>query len=176
MIGIVAVLFAAWTALSFLTSSTQTWGFDELVRDISCMLLLWLAARRTEGERSQILKMILAVVILSACIGMLIYLLEPGRRFVGTFLDIAAREEWPNAFASLLLIVWPLLFVLLPTTWAIAISGVLGGCLALTGSRGALLALVAQVSIAAWIWLRHRDKSLDGSKVFSLRMAMLCRI
>ncbi len=174
VLGMFAIGFAGWTIVSFLTSSTQTWGFDEVIRDISCVLLFWIAARRTDSERLLILKMMLIALGLCILAGFAIYLFEPGRRFVGTFLDVSAQESWPNTFASLVLLLWPLVFITLPQSWAIALAGVLGGVLALSGSRGALLALVIQISIALWLWLKHREKGLETTRRLSLYLITFC--
>lgn len=174
ILGILATAFAGWTVLSFLTSSTQTWGFDEVIRDISCMLVLWIAARRTESERWWILRMMLIALGLSVLAGFVIYLLEPGRRFTGSFFDVAANESWPNTFASVVLLLWPLLFIVLRNKWAVALAGILGGALALSGSRGALLALVLQITLALWLWAKNKDRSVATVKLLSLHSITFC--
>ncbi len=111
---LLAGAFAAWTAVSFLQSSTQTWGFDEVLRDAALMMLFWVSARRAHTERSWMLRGILLATCLAAGAGLLFYVLQPGRRLTGTFFDVALGEEWPNTFASLLLLAWPITFAVLP--------------------------------------------------------------
>lgn len=168
------IAFVAWTALSFLTSSTQTWGFDEVVRDAALMLLFWIAARTSDYDQKNMLRWILLVACIAAIVGLVIYALEPGRRLVGTFFDLSAHEEWPNAFASLLLLTWPLSFFVLKRKWGVLMSGMLIGCIALTGSRGAVIALCMQLSIAAGLFLHLRGKSWNTWKTPLLSIIGVC--
>ncbi len=164
----VLTAFAAWTAVSFFASTTQTWGFNEVIRDAALMLLVWLSMQTEVHDRRRILQSLLAVTIVAACVGLVVYVLQPGDRLVGTFFDSALQEEWPNTFASLLLLAWPLAFVALPKKWNIACAAFFFGCIALTASRGALLALGAQLLVASTLWLKDNRGSLRTQKAHLL--------
>jgi hypothetical protein len=169
-----ALAYAFWTILSFLASTTQTWGFDELIRDAACMTLLHLGAERSGAERTLVLRMILGTAVLAALVGIVIYILQPEDRLVGTFFDVTSGDFWPNAFASLALLAWPLALIVAPKKSKVVLAGFLVACLGLTGSRGALLALLVQLGIAAALWLRSKHMSLHAWKEHLLPIMTAC--
>lgn len=127
-----SVGFVAWTALSYLTSTTRNYGLDELLRDGSLILLFFWAARNSPASaqpspfglrlrgrsdsrskqfsilHSQFPRLLSLLTLLVCAIGVFIYILQPVDRFVGTFFDPRFYTDyWPNAFAQFLLLTWP---------------------------------------------------------------------
>ncbi|MBP9750970.1 MAG: O-antigen ligase family protein [Candidatus Peribacteraceae bacterium] len=187
---ITASLFIAWSVTSFLLSETRNYGLDEVIRDIS-LTLLWvqmlrMASTSREALVQRIIDAIVYSVICAAVIGLVIYICQPVGRFVGTFFDPRYHTDyWPNAWAELLLLAWPL------TLWKawqsegrnrwvwFGVLGLLLGSLFLSFSRGAFLAMIGQVIILAGIlwWLvpkkRHDVRSVILATVTVLSVAVI---
>lgn len=176
-----AIGFVALTFLSFVFSSTQNYGFDEVLRTGSlALLLLWAMRRAAEpGESGDfVLKLlrVLALTTVGAClIGVLVYTFQPVNRFVGTFFDYRFQTDyWPNAWAQYLLLAWPaVLFMALKdfefdrksTKSRIAFLlrslavGFVVGCLFLSYSRGAIIAFALQLLLwAVVVYHKTRPK------------------
>ncbi len=168
-----AILFILWTVISFFLSETRNYGLDEVIRDASC-ILLWLQLLRfkesqREGLAARLIDALLFATLFAATIGFAIYIFQPVGRFVGSFFDPRFHTDyWPNAWAELLLLVWPLgVFKLLQSEgrWRqiwIGLLGLLLGALFLSYSRGAFLACLGQAVLlgAALLWLlpsKQRD-------------------
>jgi len=169
------MLFVLWTAVSYVLTSTMNYGFDEVAQTMSLALLFFWIIRCPEGAkmRTSFLKVLVVTVLLACLIGVLIYAMGPLNRFVGTFLDVRApwKNAWPNAWAELLLLAWPVALLLsrplheqgrgnIQTFWKIAKrttpAGVMVGCLLLTFSRAALLVFLGQgVILLLWAFKRH---------------------
>lgn len=156
MLWIGLLLFVAWTGVSLLFSTTQNYGLDEFLRDGACVLLfLWTARHAAMEEGGTFIRRFFSVVtasILIACIaGLLIYVFQPVSRFVGTFLDLRFHTDyWPNAWAEMVLLAWPLAFVATQKWYPfvrILAMGLLLGCLFLSYSRGGLLAFAGQCGL-----------------------------
>lgn len=153
-----AIGFAGWTSLSYLTSVTQNYGLDEVLRDGSLAVLFLTGARemrRYPALRRTLLVIVAASALVAAAIGMPVYILQPVSRFVGTFFDFRFQTDyWPNAWAEFVLLAWP---VVLWQAWSastakmrgmlMALLGFLLGTLLLSFSRGALLAFAAQLGV-----------------------------
>jgi O-antigen ligase len=172
-------LFIVWTGLSYLFSSTQNYGLDEVLRTAGlCFLLLWyLEAHAKDQERrfeEVFVKLLTLTAVLSCLIGIAVYIGQPVNRFVGTFFDWRFHTDyWPNACAQFLLLVWPPVLLYCGSIKKIpgktitrekmmslllrhgAIGLVLGG-LFLTYSRGALVAFVGQIGLLTFLILRQQ--------------------
>ncbi|MBI3331882.1 O-antigen ligase family protein [Candidatus Peregrinibacteria bacterium] len=165
-IGLYAYLL--WSIVSFLFSTTQNYGLDELMRDASVTLLFFWIIRqgpqRVEKELSFIEKLIIVLVVatvLACVVGALVYTLQPVSRFVGTFFDYRFHTDyWPNAWAEYLLLTWPVVlhFAMkkhISVVWGFLLLGFVLGCLLLSYSRGAFIAFLGQIVLLA-IFSRQR--------------------
>jgi len=155
-----AMGFVCLSVVSFVTSSTQNYGLDEVLREGSLMLLLFWCARRAllkEKMQESFVELCLWIVamlaILAAEIGVLVYVFQPVNRMVGTFFDFRFQTDyWPNAWAQFLLLAWPAAIWRLhharatpaKLAWILG-AGFLFGSLLLSYSRGALIALAGQL-------------------------------
>lgn len=108
-------LFLCWTFVSYLTSQTGNYGLDEVLRDSSLVLLfLWFfreASREAWGAPLyvRVLQVLIVSTAAAAALGVAVYILQPVPRFVGSFFDPRFHTDyWPNAWAELVLMVWPL--------------------------------------------------------------------
>lgn len=160
----VAVAFLLWSILSFLFSSTQNYGLDELMRDTACILLFFWIIRQGSDEKSEEvsfvhkLMMTIAVGTVLACvIGVLVYIFQPVNRFVGTFFDYRFHTDyWPNAWAQYLLLTWPVVLHValkkhVSILWGFLILGFVFGCLILSYSRGAFVAFLGQLVLLVFL-------------------------
>ena len=133
------IAFLGWSILSFLFSSTQNYGLDELMRDAACVLLFFWVIRSSTPTRPRardrearlrleeqgqdhdahamtfIKKMMLTIAVgtvLACVLGVIIYVFQPVNRFVGTFFDYRFHTDfWPNAWADYLLLTWPVVLL-----------------------------------------------------------------
>jgi O-antigen ligase len=170
---LLAGLFIAWSVTSFVFSETRNYGLDEILRDLS-LTFLWLQIIRMaptprEALAQRVIDAIVYSVICAAVIGLVVYVCQPVARFVGTFFDPRYHTDyWPNAWAELLLLAWPLS---LWKAWQsegrkrwvwFVFLGLLLGSMLLSYSRGAFLAMVGQVIIlAAALWWLVPPKRRD---------------
>ncbi len=166
------MLFLAWSVISLVFSETRNYGLDEILRDVSSVLMfLWVAGIVGRGAASKIFlrKMVtvIAVTTLVACaIGIAVYVLQPVNRFVGTFFDWRfTTDYWPNAWGEFLLLSWPLVVLWsqryrLPVT--VFSTGAVLGCLLLSYSRGSILVFMMQAVFWMLIVCVHgiRSKTL----------------
>ncbi len=172
---IALMLFLVWTVASFIFSTAQNYGLDEVFRDGACVLLFfWMVQALQRGGGPFIRRWIavLAVATVIACvIGIPVYILQPVNRFVGTFFDYRfTTDYWPNAWAEYLLLSWPLVVLSVrrfPAPVRCLVLGFVFSCLLLSYSRGAMLAFVLQ--IAAWIVIVGVQRLLSGSLVMDVR-------
>lgn len=170
--------FILVTLASFVYSSAQNYGFDELLRTASLgLLFLWMYRRASfdQGKREydyvlRVLR-VLALTTVGAClIGVLVYTFQPVSRFVGTFFDYRFHTDyWPNAWAQFLLLSWPaVLFMALKDfsfdekstksrteflLRSLAV-GLVVGCLFLSYSRGGVIAFGLQLLL--WTVIVYR--------------------
>ncbi|MEK7563052.1 MAG: O-antigen ligase family protein [Patescibacteria group bacterium] len=164
VLWIPAVSFFAWTILSYFFSTTKNYGLDEVLRDGALVLIFLWTMRHARGEAGAVLShrfvqtMVLAAV-LASLFGVLVYVLQPVNRFVGTFFDYRFHTDyWPNAWAQFLLLAWPLVFLWMRGKQGklrVAGCGLLGflfGALLLSYSRGALIAFAGQLVLLALVW------------------------
>ena len=173
------ISFVLITALSFVYSSTQNYGLDEVLRTGSfVLLLLWIIREGgTQDGNTYIHKMLYVfcvTTIVASIIGVFVYVFQPVDRAVGTFFDYRFHTDyWPNAWAEYLLLAWPILLYWILKDFKFdakdgrsriellircVILGIVFGCLFLTFSRGAMIVLVAQ--IALWSGLTYKVSKL----------------
>lgn len=156
------ILFILWTAVSLIESSTKNYGLDELFRAGALgLLFLWsIRIAKDENykkERLYILKSIALAALCACVIGIAVYVFQPVNRFVGTFFDARFHTDyWPNAWAQFLLLAWPVLtyFVLFSPKKVhrfirLLILSFFAACLALSYSRGAMIAFAGQLVLTA---------------------------
>ncbi len=165
--------FLLLTTISFIFSETRNYGLDEVLRDVSCVLIfLWVVQRasrrdaRTGSDNWFIHSFIriIAVTTLIACaIGIAVYVFQPVNRMVGTFFDWRfVTDYWPNAWGEFLLLSWPLV-VLWSERYRLPIrvvsTGVVLGCLLLSYSRGSILVFLVQAVFWMLILCVHAIRS-----------------
>ncbi|MDD5103782.1 MAG: O-antigen ligase family protein [Candidatus Peribacteraceae bacterium] len=167
--------FVAATGASYVLSTTMNYGFDEVAQTVSLALLFFWMIRLPQDAkiRTSILRVLSVSVLLACFVGVLVYASGPLNRFVGTFLDIRApwKNAWPNAWAELLLLAWPVSLLLArpdaergrgscATFWKILQrtipAGVMVGCLFLSFSRAAALVFIGQgLVLLFWAYRRR---------------------
>ncbi|MFA7682036.1 MAG: O-antigen ligase family protein [Candidatus Peribacteraceae bacterium] len=173
-LGVIA--FALLTVLSYLFSTTANYGLDEVLRTTSLiMIFLWVLRRyRNEQERERFTRH-LAVALVGATvaagiISVAVYALQPVNRMVGTFFDYRFHTDyWPNAWADFLLLSWPLAAWWLVNekrfSRGVCLSLLLGflfGVLALSFSRGAMVAFAGQLVLWGLItWSARAGRVLE---------------
>lgn len=123
---LVVLLFIIWTGVSYLFSTTQNYGLDEVLRTAGLgFILLWYISNNQNDPlddntnrlpltanrflENKILTYITNLAVLTCTIGLLVYIFQPVNRFVGTFFDSRFHTDyWPNAAAQFLLLAWPI--------------------------------------------------------------------
>lgn len=165
-----AVLFTLWTAVSYLTSSTQNYGLDEVLQTAALILIFFrLASHSREHLHTDTARTISFATLLASGLGVAVYILQPVTRFVGSFFDFRFHTDyWPNAWAEFLLLAWPmLLFVLFlspshakKSAWLRPL--ILGFVIAaglLSYSRGAVLSFLVQAMflVGLFLWKKRRS-------------------
>ncbi|MEI8229542.1 MAG: O-antigen ligase family protein [Candidatus Peregrinibacteria bacterium] len=168
------MLYVTWTGLSWYFSSVRNYGLDELLRTASLsLLLLWAARLPLEARvRTMILRVFSVAVLIASLAGIAVYALQPANRFVGTFFDFRFQGDyWPNAWAELVLLSWPVLLYLLLKNpgnggkfrqflrliFRSAPLGVVFGTLLLSYSRASIIAFVGQCAVLlVWGFVYNR--------------------
>lgn len=182
------LFFLMWSGLSFVASSTRTYGLDELLRDAAYILLfLWIVRRAGNAKSSVLLEGFLWIVTMAGAVatlfGLAVYVFQPVNRFVGTFLDWRFHTDyWPNAWAEFALIAWPMASLLASRSssrfriWLCTFAtGLLLGSLFLSYSRGGFIALVGQGACVVVLWgaLLLRDVRIGKAAVKRWRSVTL---
>ncbi len=179
--------FVFWTFVSFVFSKTANYGFDELLRDGSLVLLfLWsvsvFAAEEGVALKQRILNVLRVSTLLACAVGAWVYVTQPVDRFVGTFFDWRFHTDfWPNAWAEYLLLAWPIF--LLPAlqlelrtrrqlVWFVISLGAVVGCLLLSYSRGALLAFGGQAALLAGYLFLNGFSKAEWKRILLLTTAI----
>lgn len=179
---LVLTALLVWTVSSFVVSHTLNYGFDEVLQTSSLSLLLLWSAARHQADRQFAGRFAQAVSLAGviACgIGVLVYVLQPVSRFVGTFFDACFHTDyWPNAWAEFLLLLWPLLVWVLFTReekkmpavlrhdWMKGIIlGFVLSCMLLSYSRGGFLAFVGQCVLLLLLAAIFQRKSVSWKRV-----------
>lgn len=187
------LLYALWTVASYAFSETKNYGLDEVLRDVSAVLLfLWIVRVRASKEESSFLPnflTVMTIVTVMAClVGLAVYTLEPVDRFVGSFFDYRFDTDfWPNAWGEFLLLSWPMVLLRAVRNsksnrccFYAAILGLMLGCLFLSYSRGSILALAAQCALVTFLLLalalrdvRYQKKILTNIRFAAVQVAIV---
>ncbi len=182
------IFYALWTVASYLFSETKNYGLDDVLRDVSSVLLfLWvvrdLASKSDSSFLSNFLKVITTVTVIACLVGLAVYTLEPVDRFVGSFFDYRFDTDfWPNAWGEYLLLSWPMVLLLAVRTngrkkrcFFSAVLGLMLGSLFLSYSRGSVLALAAQIALVTVLlcMITLRDVRYQKQILTNIRMAAL---
>ncbi|MDA1208424.1 MAG: O-antigen ligase family protein [bacterium] len=186
------IFLICWTFISFAFSSTQNYGFDELLRTGACGLLFLWVVRLTASQNKRLydktlLQLIrtIAIVTLTACgIGFAVYTLQPVNRFVGTFFDARFHTDyWPNAWSNFVLLTWPFVYywafrgwsfvkldrqTVIDTAVRCVAVGIVLGSFFLSYSRGATIALCGQLVLLGALYGFIFKKSFPWKKVLAV--------
>lgn len=180
--GILLILLTLTTVGSFILSTTQNYGFDEVLQTVSLVLISLFAAveiQRNPAFPLRVAKTLSIVTLLACSVGIIVYILQPVSRFSGTFFDYRFHTDyWPNAWADFVLLTWPALLWTLflrksrrmpevfDRVWVkSAVLGLVLGCFFLSYSRGSFIAFAGQVvllTLCAFLFRRwsFRTKEL----------------
>lgn len=152
LIRISALALALTFAISKFTSPIQNFGWSEVAVLIGGVGIFFIIQSWKDAERKKLLAVILILGVISALFGLAQYLYRPESRIAGPFFVTEfASSYWPNAFATLLLMVWPLALMLQKRVIKILSLTIFLTALLLTFSRAALLVLIMQLMILAYI-------------------------
>jgi|GEM_PF-2151000 len=161
-VRISAILLALWFAIAKISSPIQNFGWSEVVTMISGIGIFFMVQTWKEEEQKKLLKVMLALGCISALFGLAQYIYRPENRIAGPFfVSEFASNYWPNAFATFLLAMWPLSFLLQRRAWRVISLTIFYSALLLTFSRAAFLVLCMQLAILAFV---HR-KTLFALKI-----------
>jgi len=164
-----AILFTLFTIVSFLLSTTKNYGLDEVLHTVSFLIIFtWTHQNASDAFKIVFGKVLAVATLLASGFGVLLYLLQPVTRFVGSFFDYRFHTDyWPNAWAEYLLLAWPLLLWTLlrkeQSKWRhaqlVLIMGFVGAVALLTYSRGALLTFATQIVILLilLVWKKRQE-------------------
>ncbi len=178
------ILLILWTCLSFVTSQTRNYGLDEVMRTASLLLLfLWVVRLKKTGDFTVLLRYFVPVMaglaVLSSCIGMFVYTLQPVNRFVGTFFDPRFHTDyWPNAWAQFLLLTWPLVLLIALDVvkhryrlmLVLSALSLIVSALLLSYSRGALIACIGQIVFLAGLLILKTVRGKEWGRGLSRNM------
>lgn len=157
------ILFVLLTVVSFTLSLTRNYGLDEVFATLAQALIFFWTVRHVSRRpvfASRMLRTLSVALIVACAIGIPVYVLQPVSRFVGSFFNYRFHTDyWPNAWAELVLLLWPMLL------WTLfwrqdgrqrgsgylkaSLLGLVLGCLLLSFSRGGVIAFAGQGLLAA---------------------------
>jgi O-antigen ligase len=178
-----------WTALSYSTSMTKNYGFDEVMRTAALGLIFLWCVRRTAVNGSargsfaeQVMLAIAGATVIACVIGVAVYIFQPVNRFVGTFFDYRFHTHyWPNAWAEYLLLAWPIVLWWLfsrsnnrPLFLRLIIMGFVIASFALSYSRGAAITFVAESVLWVWIIWSRAKKNFSWKILFRHVILVAC--
>ncbi len=164
------MLFLLWTFLSYFLSATGNYGLDEVLRASSLTLLFLWACRESSQDVyglplvQRIIQTVVVATAIAAFLGAFVYVFQPVTRFVGSFFDPRFHTDyWPNAWAELVLMVWPLALVW-PfgrrlsgySVMKLFVSSLLLATLFLSYSRAAYIAWGFQLLL--WCFIRWKQE------------------
>lgn len=194
LLWVTIMSFTLLTVLSFLVSTTQNYGLDEVLRTGSfALLLMWIIRiGESEDEGRQYLNRLLQVfcvtVIVASVIGILVYIFQPVNRLTGSFFDYRFHTDyWPNAWADFLLLAWPILLFWMLRDFQFnakdaksrvellvrsAILGLVFGCLLLAYSRGAMIVFFMQLVLWAAIVYRKVQKEFPIQRIVPIAVIL----
>ena len=172
---LLVIAYITWTVLSYVNSQTANYGLDEVFRTTSLGLLFLWTIRHSELftlNSSLIPKFLTHLTLLACIIGLLVYILQPVDRFVGTFFDYRFHTDyWPNAWGEFLLLVWPVVAYFCMGRQVergklrveSVLLGFVLGCLFLSYSRGSIIAFTGQIFLlAVSVFLAHKKRSASS--------------
>lgn len=179
---VVLVALLVWTIFSFIFSNTLNYGFDEVLQTASlAFFLLWAAAKYQEDHNvaGRFAQTVSFAGILACGIGVLVYVLQPVSRFVGTFFDHRFHTDyWPNAWAEFLLLLWPMIVWVMFTRDEKQLPGILRrdwmkgvmlgfvlSCLLLSYSRGGFIAFAGQLFLLIILTAAFRLRTVAWKRV-----------
>jgi len=179
-----AMVFALLSLLSYMNSKTANYGLDEVLRAVSFSLIfIWAFRRGTSGNFfSKFIQTSVICLLVSGLIGLLVYIFQPVNRFTGTFFDYRFHTDyWPNAWADLLLVSWPLALIWVQKANRIsdslirhAVLGLFAGFLFLSYSRGAIIAFAGQtVLLIIFTLLNGRNELRARIKEYSFNFSIV---
>lgn len=176
---VLLMLFLLWTFLSYFFSATGNYGLDEVLRDSSLALLFLWASREASRDvygrslAARIIQVLIVATAIAALLGTVVYAFQPVSRFTGSFFDPRFHTDyWPNAWAELLLMVWPLVLVWHFRHRWLVLSFLLA-TLFLSYSRAAYVACGAQILLwGFFLWKGERHCS--GRRSLGHIVAVLC--
>lgn len=159
------MFFVGLSWISFLLSSTQNYGLDEVFQTTALALIFLLVYRSDASFPTHRLFKFLTFLTIMACFfGLAVYVLQPVNRSVGTFLNMRfTTDYWPNAWAEFLLLMWPIVLItekkqhpdLEHLLLRSLVLGLIGGLLFLSYSRGAVVAFAGQLILGLnFLYLR----------------------
>ena len=160
---ILLALFFILLIVSLFTSQIQNYGWSEVLVWGFAIVLFVVAQTFSEKER-KILKIGLVTFTLISCaVAVIVYLTHSENRMAGLFFDVAdVRHIWPNAFALLLLMTWPIAAELTSEKkwWLrILMLAPIFTCLFLTFSRAAMIAFAIQLIIIFFLSRSYQLKA-----------------
>jgi O-antigen ligase len=158
--------FFGWTVMSYLFSTTQNYGLDEVLQTGALVLVfLWMMhqADRANEFLHRVLTTIVIVTFIAIAVGAVVYIGQPQTRFVGTFFDPRfVTDYWPNAWAEYLLLAWPIVAYKVRNASCLGLSpfacrsvllGIVFASLFLAYSRGAFIVFIGQIIFLAAVYL-----------------------
>ncbi|PIR54259.1 hypothetical protein COU75_01810, partial [Candidatus Peregrinibacteria bacterium CG10_big_fil_rev_8_21_14_0_10_42_8] len=194
LLWVTIISFTLLTVFSFLTSTTQNYGLDEVLRTGSLgLLLMWIiriGEDQIEGRQylNRLLQVFCVAVITASVIGVLVYVFQPVNRLTGSFFDYRFHTDyWPNAWAEFLLLAWPILLFWMLRDFQFnskdaksrvellvrsAILGLVFGCLLLAYSRGAMLVFFAQLLLWAVIVYKKVQKEFPIQRIVPIAVIL----
>lgn len=161
--GTLLSLFLILYIVSFSFSQTKNFGYSELIVWVGC-ILLYLGLSKIHFRKDWCWKVLVTLASVSTIIGFIFFLTKPAARLYGTFLEgNTISDNWPNAFALFILMVWPLALHVAVQKWNVLKSFILTLLLAglfLTYSRAAYLIFLIQLAVIMWYFRGKIKKSL----------------
>ena len=182
---IVSIFLPIILVISFATSPIQNFGWSEVMVLSAGVGIFSIIQTFTEKERRDLLHVVLGLALACALVGFWQYLSRSETRIAGPMFDAAFKAHyWPNAFALMLLMCWPLAltvnfdYTLTTRRFAIHLApiikalfvGILLSALLLTFSRAAFLVLIVQAVVCLWF---SRQNFFDRKKIFTAILGLL---
>ena len=166
VVKVSTILLSVLLVLAYVFSPIQNFGWSEVMVMIVGMGLFTIVQTFSEKERRDLLHIVLSLAVVSAVVGLGQYLFRTENRIAGPMYESLYKANyWPNAFALMLLMCWPICASMgeriapvpashsrilnIPFLKALA-AGVMIAALILTFSRAAFLVLLCQMVVGAW--------------------------
>lgn len=144
------ILLAVLLVLAYVFSPIQNFGWSEVMVMIAGMGIFTVVQTFSEKEQRDLLHIVLSLALVSALVGLGQYLFRPENRIAGPMYESLYKAHyWPNAFALMLLMCWPLALTISHKAKSL-IASIMISALILTFSRAAFLVFICQVVVAGW--------------------------